>query len=141
MHKYVFIAVAMLGLVAASCGDDSSSSAAASAVSGDVTVFAAASLTAAFTAIGDAFKAANVDANVKFNFASSSDLVTQINQGAAADVYASADQANMQKLVDAAGNAADPQVFATNSLQIIVQPGNTKRIKTLADLANPDILY
>jgi molybdate transport system substrate-binding protein len=67
--------------------------------------------------------------------------VAQINQGAAADVYASADEANMQKLVDAAGNAAQPQVFATNSLQIIVQPGNPKGIKTLADLANDGLLY
>jgi molybdate transport system substrate-binding protein len=141
MHKYVFIAVAMLGVVTASCGDDNSSSAAAPAVSGDVTVFAAASLTAAFTAIGDAFEAANPAASVRLNFASSSDLVTQIKEGAAADVFASADQANMQKLVDAAGNAGEPQVFATNSLQIIVQPGNPKGIKTLADLASPDILY
>src|SRR3954453_19347496 len=140
-RKYVVIAVAVLGFAVASCGDDDSSSASGAAVSGRVTVFAAASLTAAFTAIGDAFKTANRGTNVTFNFASSSDLVTQINEGAAADVYASADEANMQKLVDAAGNAADPQVFATNSLQIIVQPGNPKRIKTLADLANPDILY
>jgi len=110
-------------------------------VSGDVTVFAAASLTAAFTEMGDAFKTANPDANVVFNFAASSDLVTQINQGAAADVYASADTANMKKLTDAAGNAAEPQTFATNSLQIIVQPGNPKGIKTLADLANPGIIY
>ncbi|HZX54120.1 MAG TPA: molybdate ABC transporter substrate-binding protein [Ilumatobacteraceae bacterium] len=140
-RKYVVIAVAVLGLAVASCADDDSSSGGATAVSGRVTVFAAASLTAAFSAIGDAFKTANRGTNVTFNFASSSDLVTQINEGAAADVYASADEANMQKLVDAEGNAADPQVFATNSLQIIVQPGNPKRIKTLADLANPNILY
>src|SRR5437764_1035555 len=132
-RKYFVVAIAVLGFAAASCGDHNSSSAATTAVSGNVTVFAAASLTAAFTAVGDAFKAANPDAKVTFNFASSSDLVTQINEGAAADVYASADQANMQKLVDAAGNAGDPQVFARNSLQIIVQPGNPKSIKSLAD--------
>jgi len=114
---------------------------AAPTVSGDVTVFAAASLTAAYTEMGDAFKTSNPDANVVFNFAASSDLVTQINQGAAADVYASADTANMKKLTDAGGNAGEPQMFATNSLQIIVQPGNPKAIKTLADLANPDIIY
>ena len=167
-------AVATLGFIAASCGDDNSSSSntsaastavataapttalpatteapateapsttAASTVSGDVTVFAATSLTAAYTEIGDAFKTSNPDANVVFNFAASSDLVTQINQGAAADVFASADTANMKKLTDGGGNAAEPQVFATNSLQIIVQPGNPKGIKTLADLANPGIIY
>src|SRR6478736_6396662 len=63
---------------------------AAPTVSGDVTVFAASSLTAAYTEIGNAFKTANPNSNVVFNFAASSDLVTQINQGAAADVYASA---------------------------------------------------
>ena len=168
-------AVATLGFVAASCGDDNPSSSntaapstavattaapateapttaapataqaptpsAAPTVSGDVTVFAASSLTAAYTEIGDAFKTSNPDANVVFNFASSSDLVTQINQGAAADVYASADTANMKKLTDAGGNAAEPQVFASNSLQIIVQPGNPKAITTLADLANPGLIY
>src|SRR3954453_11608434 len=143
----VLATFAFLGLVSASCADDTSSPAGATAapagstVSGDVTVFAAASLTEAFTEIGDAFKTSKPGANVKFNFASSSDLVGQINQGADADVFASADGANMKKLTDAVGNSGDPQIFATNSLQIIVQPGNPKAIKTLADLANPDILY
>src|SRR4051794_2663838 len=147
---------ALVGLVAASCGDAGSSPAATTGataaaaapavstvptVSGDVTVFAASSLTAAYTEIGDAFKTSNPEASVTFNFGSSSDLVAQINQGAAADVYASADEANMQKLTDAAGNADEPRVFATNSLQIVMQPGNPKAIKTLADLANPGLIY
>ncbi|MEO6492580.1 MAG: molybdate ABC transporter substrate-binding protein [Ilumatobacteraceae bacterium] len=110
-------------------------------VKGDVTVFAAASLTSAYTEIGDAFMTEYPDAKVTFNFASSSDLVTQIKEGAPADVYASADQANMTKLTDASGNAGEPQVFATNSLQIIVEPGNPKGITGVADLAKPDILY
>ena len=76
--------------------------------SGDVTVFAAASLTAAFTEIGEAFMTEHPDATVTFNFASSSDLVTQINEGAPADVFASADEANMTKLTDAGGNAGEP---------------------------------
>ena len=76
-----------------------------------------------------------------FNFASSSELVTQINEGAPADVYASADQANMTKLTDAGGNGGEPEVFATNSLQIIVGPGNPKGITGVADLANPDIIF
>ncbi len=76
-----------------------------------------------------------------FNFAASSDLVTQINEGAPADVFASADEANMTKLTDAGDNAGEPEVFATNSLQIIVEPGNPKGITGVADLANPDIIY
>ena len=90
-----------------------------------MTVFAAASLTAAFTEIGDAFMTANPDADVTFNFAASSELVTQINEGGApADVFASADQSNMTKLTDAGNNGSDPVVFATNLLEIIVEPGN-----------------
>lgn len=106
-----------------------------------ITVFAAASLTTAYTRIGEAFMAEHPDTTVTFNFASSSDLVTQINEGAPADVYASADQANMAKLTDADGNAGDPQVFATNVLQIIVETGNPEEIRGVADLAEPGIIY
>lgn len=126
-------------LVAAGCGDDDDG-ASASDVAGTITVFAAASLTEAFTAIGDGFAAEFPDAEVSFNFASSSDLVTQINEGAPADVYASADQSNMAKLVDAGSNAGDPEVFAHNSLAIIVEPGNPEAIDGLADLADPDLV-
>ncbi|MCU1360246.1 MAG: molybdenum transporter, periplasmic molybdate-binding protein [Ilumatobacteraceae bacterium] len=158
--RLLISAVAVLGFIGASCGSDDDDPAATvaptaapvvtdapttdapeHAVTGDVTVFAAASLTAAFTEIGDAFMVEYPDAKVTFNFASSSDLVTQINEGAPADVYASADQANMTKLTDAAGNAGDPAVFATNSLQIIVSKGNPKGITGVADLANPDLIY
>ena len=132
-------ACAVPGLVAASCGSDDPGS--ADTTTGDITVFAAASLTTAYTEIAAAFMTEYPEAKVTFNFASSSDLVAQINEGAPADVYASADQANMTKLTDAGGNAGEPRVFATNSLQIIVEPGNPKGIATVADLTNPDILY
>lgn len=138
------LTVTALGLVGVACGSDddaASSSTATADVSADITVFAAASLTAAYTEIGDAFMVEHPDATVTFNFASSSDLVTQINEGAPADVYASADQANMAKLADAEGNAGEPQVFATNSLQIIVEPDNPKGITGVADLADPGIIY
>jgi molybdate transport system substrate-binding protein len=129
-------ALALLALVPA-CGDDDDSAGS----SGDVTVFAAASLTAAFTEIGDAFTAANPDADVTFNFAASSELVTQINEGGApADVFASADQSNMTKLTDAGNNGSDPAVFATNLLEIIVGPGNPKGITGIADLGNDDLI-
>lgn len=130
-----------MGFVGASCADDSeSTSTTVPTVSGDVTVFAAASLTAAFTEIGDAFMVEFPEAKVMLNFAASSELVTQIGEGAPADVFASADLGNMAKLTDTGNNATDPVVFANNLLQIIVGPGNPKRITTVADLANPDLI-
>ena len=133
-HRTLLSAIALLVLVPA-CGDDSADS------SGAVTVFAAASLTNALTEIGDAFMTANPDAEVTFNFAASSELVTQINEGGApADVFASADQNNMTKLTDAGNNGSDPVVFATNVLEIIVEPGNPQGITGVADLANDDLI-
>ena len=108
------------------------------AVSGDLLVFAAASLTDSFTSIGDAFMTANPDSDVTFNFGASSDLVGSINEGAVADIFASADQNNMDKLTapDGEGTIGEPVTFATNTLEIIVEPGNPKGITGLADLAN-----
>jgi molybdate transport system substrate-binding protein len=147
-YRPIVLAIVAVGLVGAACGDDSGGSdtlarttEAREAVSGDITVFAAASLTAAFTEIGEALTTQYPGADVTFNFAASSELVTQIDQGAGADVYASADEANMKKLTDAGHNAAGPQVFATNSLQIIVERGNPKKIETVNDLAKSDVIY
>jgi molybdate transport system substrate-binding protein len=109
------------------------------AVEGDITVFAAASLTESFTDIGEAFSAANPDATATFSFDASSALVQQIIEGAPADVFASADTANMDKLTEAELNGADPVVFATNLLTIIVAPDNPLGITGVEDLANPDI--
>ena len=129
--------IAVLGIVGASCSAERTTS--STAVAGEITVFAAASLTAAFTDIGAAFMARHPDADVTFNFAASSELVTQIGQGAPADVFASADQSNMKKLVDAGNNRTDPVVFAENSLAIIVEPGNPRGVTDVADLADPDL--
>ncbi len=128
-----FILVGALGLLVAACGDGQSSS-------GDITVFAAASLTESFTELRAAFVAAHPDVEVTFNFASSADLVAQIIEGAPVDVYASADRNNMAKLIDAAANAGEPEVFATNSLEIVVEPGNPEGITGLHDLADPDLI-
>src|SRR5919204_4293814 len=98
-----------------------------------VTVFAAASLTDAFKAEAAAFGAAKVD----FNFAGSSTLLTQLRQGASADVFASADEANMQQAVGAGLVAGEARTFATNRLEIVVAPGNPKHITGLSDLARP----
>ena len=103
---------------------------------GTITVSAAASLTEAFTKMGADFQKANPDTTVTFNFAASSALVAQIQGGAPADVFASADGTNMQKLVSGGQVTAEPTVFAANALTIVVKPGNPKNIKSLADLAN-----
>lgn len=110
-----------------------SASAQESGVSGELTVYAAASLTGAFDAIGKAFTAENPDAKVSFVYDGSSTLVTQILEGAPADVFASADEANMDKAADV---AVDPALFASNTLVIAVPAGNPGGVKTLADLAD-----
>jgi molybdate transport system substrate-binding protein len=106
----------------------------------DVNVFAAASLTDAFTQAGDEFTRTNTRVRFVFNFGSSSTLATQITNGAPADVFASADEANMQKIVDAMLTDGTPTVFATNRLAIAVASGNPKKIASLADLARSDVL-
>ncbi len=119
-----------------------SSSAAASAApaeSGTLTVFAAASLKATFTELGQTFQQQNPGTTVTFNFAGSSDLVTQITGGAPADVFASADQNNMKKATDAGVVEGTPVNFAANILTIVTAPGNPKGITGFADLANPDL--
>jgi len=133
-------ALGALVLVAASCGSDTANSVGTAAVSGDVVVFAASSLTEAFTEIANAFTASNPAAKVTFNFAGSGDLVTQIHQGAPADVFVSADDANMTKLTGAGDNAGPPVVIAKNSFEIIVEAGNPKGVTGLADLAEPDLV-
>lgn len=106
-------------------------------VTGPVTVFAAASLTESFRKIGKDFEAANPGAKVTFNFAGSSALATQINQGAPADVFASAAPANMKTVTDAGNAGGTPTTFVRNQLVIAVPNGNPKRIAGLSDLTRP----
>jgi molybdate transport system substrate-binding protein len=123
-------------LVLAACGDDSSGGGSGAGAPAEIKVFAAASLTAAFTELGAQFTAANGGTRVSFNFAGSQALATQIQQGAPADVLASADVPNMDKVRDLVG---DPQVFAGNLLQILVEKGNPNGVKGLDDLAGSDL--
>jgi molybdate transport system substrate-binding protein len=104
-----------------------------------IVVFAAASLKNTFTEIGERFTADNPGTSVDFNFAGSSDLVTQLTQGATADVFASADTKNMDKAAEAGLLAADPIDFASNTLVIAVSPGNPEHIASFADLARPGL--
>jgi molybdate transport system substrate-binding protein len=128
-------AMAVAALALAACGDGTTSGG-SSGSANEIKVFAAASLTAAFTELGQQYTSANGGTKVTFNFAGSQALATQIQQAAPADVFASADTTNMDKVKDLVGT---PQNFASNLLQIVVEKGNPKGVKTLDDLANPDL--
>ena len=109
------------------------------ALDGSITVFAAASLTTTFTALGAAFEEEHPGTHVASSFAGSSDLVTQLTEGAPADVFASADEKNMAKVTAADLVDGAPIDFATNVLTIAVPPGNPAHVTGFADLANPDV--
>jgi molybdate transport system substrate-binding protein len=122
--------------MAALCGSCGTSAPASSpALSGTITVFAASSLNAAYTTIGKEFQTSHPGTMVTFSFGGSSMLVSQLQQGAIGDVFASADQPNMQKLIPAGLTAESPIVFARNDLEIVVGKGNPKHITSLSDLA------
>jgi molybdate transport system substrate-binding protein len=89
--------------------------------------------------MASAFEKAHPGVAVELNFAGSQTLVQQIQEGAPADVFASADETNMQKLVASGEIAGTPQLFAHNALQIVVAAGNPKHIGGLADLAKPGL--
>jgi molybdate transport system substrate-binding protein len=106
---------------------------------GSLTVYAAASLKKSFTDIGEQFKSDNPGWSVDFTFAGSSDLVTQLTQGATADVLASADTTNMDKAATAGLLSGDPVNFASNTLVIVTAPGNPEKVASFADLAKPEL--
>jgi len=103
-----------------------------------VDVFAAASLTDALQDIGEEFTAENPGIQVKFNFLASSDLATQIIEGARAHVFASADEANMDKVI-AEDLATESEVLVLNQLAIAVASGNPEGISGLEDLEDPEL--
>ncbi len=131
-------AAVFLAATATACGDDGSTGP-GSAGGTTLTVYAAASLTTTFQQIGEEFEKEHDGVTVEFSFGGSSDLVAQIQEGAPADVFASADTANMDKLTAAGLQASDPQSFASNTLEIAVPPGNPAGIASFADLAKSDV--
>lgn len=133
------VLAALAGCGGAGSSADSGQGPTSTAVTGTITVFAAASLTEAFTQIGRDFEAANPGKRVIFNFAGSSALALHINEGAPADVFASADQATMTIVTDAGNASGTPTTFVTNQLVIAVPDGNPKGISGLADLATPGL--
>jgi molybdate transport system substrate-binding protein len=143
-------AIALAGAALAGCSSSSSSpstsasspasaSASAQALSGTITVFAASSLDEVFPALAKIFEKDHPGTNVKFSFAGSDTLAAQITQGAPADVFASASQTTMETVEKAGDDVGTPTLFAKNTLEIAVKPGNPKGIKTLADLTKPGL--
>jgi molybdate transport system substrate-binding protein len=104
-----------------------------------ITVFAAVPLKPAFTLLAGKFQTDNPGATVDFDFATSSQLANKLAQGAAADIFASADNAQMDTVVKAGLTGSDPVNFATNTLVIVTAPGDPKQIHSFADLAKPGI--
>jgi molybdate transport system substrate-binding protein len=143
--------MAVVGLVACSSGvadeDPSGTGTAepgtgADDLSGRVTVYAAASLQAAFTEVITEFEMRHPSVTVEPPvYDGSSTLVTQLSEGAVADVFASADEATMDVLAAAGRNHGEPQLFATNTLVIAVAPGNPLGIEDLDDLDDADVSY
>jgi molybdate transport system substrate-binding protein len=118
-----------------------------SELTGTLTVFAAASLTEVVTGLGERLEAENPELDVQVNAAGSSALAAQIEQGAPADVFASADEAQMARVVDA-GLAEEAELFASNRLMLafpvdnpagIDQPEDVAGIPSLADMLDPDV--
>ncbi|MDQ6725469.1 MAG: molybdate ABC transporter substrate-binding protein [Actinomycetota bacterium] len=145
-RRFRLVTVLALSLltVASACGSDTASPTAAAPTSvasratGSVTVFAAASLTESFNDLQTALKTSDPALTVTYSFGSSGALVTQIQQGAPADVVATADTDTMKKLRDASLIEA-PVTFAKNRLDILVAPRNPKGVKALSDLSRSDL--
>jgi molybdate transport system substrate-binding protein len=134
------LSVVLIGGCGSSTPSSSSSGpATADHPGGSLMVFAAASLKQSFTKLGEQFEADHPGSSVEFSFAGSSDLVTQLTQGAKADVFASADTKNMDKAAQANLLAGAPVNFASNVLTIAVAPGNPKGIKAIQDLTQPGL--
>ena len=116
-----------------------SSAPAEETLDGELTIFAAASLSGAFDELAAAFEQAHPGVDVRpISYDGSSVLATQIIEGAAVDVFASADEKNMAKVREK-HLIVDVDTFATNVMEIAVAPGNPKGVQDLGDLADPDL--
>ena len=136
----VAAATALAGCGSSSSGGSATTPSASSspALSGEIIVFAAASLTESFGTIGKQFEAANPGTTVTFNFGASSTLATQITQSAPADVFASASAKNMNQVVSA-NAAGTPTTFAKNVMEVAVPPSNPANVTSINDLAKSSV--
>jgi molybdate transport system substrate-binding protein len=138
-------AVVALGIIATACGGPAATTGGSAltpsgvgALSGSLTVFAAASLTEAFTDARAALQAEHSGLTITYSFAGSQAVVTQVQNGAPADVVATADAPTMQRLVDG-GVVRTPTTMSRNKLEIVVPPGNPKHVTGLSDFAHTDL--
>lgn len=134
--------ILILGVILATgCGGDANDNPAEESdeVSGDLTVFAAASLTEAFQEIASTLEDAHPGLEISFNFAGSQQLATQLADGASADLFASANLTQMTAAQDANVIAAEPVIFTRNRLAIVVPDNNPAGITAPIDLANEGI--
>lgn len=134
------VALAAAGLVTlVACGQNETGGGAggpgaSSAGEKTLTVYAAASLTDAFNELSDEFEAEHPGVRVTVNYGGSSGLAQQLLEGAPGDVFASADTNNMTKVTDAGLSDHQPQIFATNSLTVVVPADNPADITSFDDL-------
>lgn len=131
------LVAAAAGLALVSAAGCSSQDEAAAPI--DLTVFAAASLTATFQQIGKDFEAEHEGVTVRFTFAGSPDLIQQLTEGAVADVLATADTANMDEAVSEQLIDGTPEMFATNRMEIATPPDNPAKVAGLDDLERADV--
>jgi molybdate transport system substrate-binding protein len=144
MRRIAVLVIGLLLPVLVGCGSDddagsSTTTTASDQLDGTLTVVAASSLTDAFAEIGDAFEAANEGVDLEMSFDGSAKLATAIIEGAPADLFASADEANLTKVADEDLTSGEPVIFATNVLQIVVPEGNPLGIDSLDDLTSADV--
>jgi molybdate transport system substrate-binding protein len=136
------LAFGLAGCAAGSAPDPGATPRAGSAepaLSGELTVYAAASLQTAFDELAAQFEQRHPSLDVQpVTYDGSSTLATQIIEGAPADVFAAADETNMRKVVDA-HLASAPELFATNTLTLVVPAGDPGGVDALDDLADPDL--
>lgn len=134
----LFLIVTVLALLLAGCGGSDKGS---SDSSKTLRVLGAASLTETFTTLAKQFEHDHPGVKVKLAFDSSATLAEQVNQGAPADVLATADTDTMRTVSDDGGTAKDPALFATNHLQMVVPKGNPAGLKQFSDLDNKGVKY
>ncbi|MDO0928723.1 molybdate ABC transporter substrate-binding protein [Streptomyces sp. TG1A-8] len=141
-------AAALLALSACSSSGDSpdaapdepgASGSSPSALSGTVTVFAAASLQESFTTLGEEFERQHPGTRVSFSFGGSDTLAANITAGAPADVFAAASTTTMGIVTGKEDTAGTPATFARNRLEIATLPGNPDKVSSLKDLTRPGL--
>lgn len=138
--KPALLPALLLGALLAGCAGPAELTGNSGQSSQALIVFAAASLTDAFTEVEAGFEASHAGVEVKINFAGSQTLRTQIETGAPADVFASANEAEMTRLVTARlVSEGAPRIFATNQLVVIMPPSNPASLQDLEDLQRPGI--